>query len=444
MRFIIIFFYLTIFMACSPQSYTDWIFLTPIRGSWETINTYGGSKEDIAHGVSITSDGGFVVIGNTKSTDGNFLIKDRAGSDIFLMKFSASNSLEWTQVYGGSRDDRGYDVVQLSDEGFALVGYSKSDDGDASVNQGQHDNWVIRTDSKGVLIWQKSFGFLGHDHAYSITSTSDGGLFFNGFLDVTASNGQGQDGKRNYLTKKHGVGEFWCHKIDRNGNLQWRRYFGGTSNDRSYDAIETKKGDFILTGSSESQDIDISNPKGGYDIWVVKIDATGALLWEASIGGSGYDNGNAIIETQNGNFLIAGQTFSKDKDITNPLGSSDGILVWLSPEGILIKVQNIGESEFDVLKDIVQRPDGTLVVVGNNGSIQNENNPLDNDVVLYYTLSNGSLISSHQLVGDRLDQGEAIAVNSNGSVIVVGSTDSRSGQFPTSKGGKDLFVAIWN
>ena len=431
-------------MAFFPQSYTDWIFLQPTRGSWETINTYGGSKEDIAHGVSITSDGGFVVIGNTKSTDGNFLIKDKAGSDIFLMKFSASNSLEWTQVYGGSEDDRGYDVVQVLDEGFALVGYSKSDDGDSSVNQGQHDNWVIRTDSKGVLLWQKSFGFLGHDHSYSITSTSDGGLFFNGFLDVTASNGQGQDGKRNYLTKKHGVGEFWCHKLDRNGNLQWRRYFGGTSNDRSYDAIETNKGDFILTGSSESQDLDISNPKGGYDIWVVKIDATGALLWETSIGGSGYDIGNAIIETQTGNFLIAGQTFSKDKDITNPLGSSDGILVWLSPEGILMKVENIGESEFDVLKDIAQRPDGTLVAVGNNGSIQNENNPLDNDVVLYYTLSNGSLISSHQLVGDGLDQGEAIAVNYNGSVIVVGSTDSKSGQFPTSKGGKDLFVAIWN
>ena len=431
-------------MACSPQSHTDWVFLPPIRGSWETINTYGGSKEDIAHGVTITSDGGFVVIGNTMSTDGNFLIKDNEGSDIFLMKFSESNSLEWTQVYGGSKDDRGYDVVQLLDEGFALVGHSKSDDGDASVNQGQHDNWVIRTDSKGLLLWQKSFGFLGHDHAYSITSTSDGGLFFNGFLDVTASNGRGQDGKRNYLTKKHGVGEFWCHKLDRNGNLQWRRYFGGTSNDRSYDAIETNRGDFILTGGSESQDIDISNPKGGYDIWVVKIDASGALLWETSIGGSGYDIGNAIVQIQNGNFLIAGQTYSKDKDITNPLGSSDGILVWLSPEGILMKVQNIGESEFDVLKDIVQRPDGTLVAVGNSGSIQNMNNPLDNKVVLYYALSNGSLISSHQLVGDGLDQGEAIAVNSKGSVIVVGSTDSRSGQFPISKGGKDLFVAIWN
>ena len=444
MRFIIILFYLTIFMACSPNSHTDWVFLPPIRGSWETINTYGGSKEDIAHGISITSDGGFVVIGNTMSTDGNFLIKDKAGSDIFLMKFTASNTLEWTQVYGGSKDDRGYDVVQLLDEGFALVGYSKSNDGDLSGNEGQHDNWVIRTDSNGVLLWQKSFGFLGHDHAYNIISTSDGGLFFNGFLDVTASNGQGQDGKRNYLTKKHGEGDFWCHKLDSNGNLQWRRYFGGTSNDRSYDAIETNEGDFILTGSSESQDVNISNPKGGYDIWVVKIDATGTLLWETSVGGSGYDVGNAIIETQTGNFLIAGQTFSQDKDITNPLGSSDGILVWLSSEGVLMKAQNMGESKFDVLNDVTQRADGTILAVGNSGSIQNENNPLDNDVKLYYALSNGSLISTHLLKGDGLDQGEAITINSKGSVIVVGSTDSRSGQFPTSKGSKDLFVAIWN
>ena len=444
MRFIIILFCLTIFLACSPNSHTDWVFLPPIRGSWETVNTYGGSKEDIAHGISITSDGGFVVIGNTMSTDGNFLIKDKAGSDIFLMKFTASNTLEWTQVYGGSKDDRGYDVVQLLDEGFALVGYSKSNDGDVSGNEGQHDNWVIRTDSNGVLLWQKSFGFLGHDHAYSVISTSDGGLFFNGFLDVTASNGQGQEGKRNHLTKKHGEGDFWCHKLDSNGNLQWRRYFGGTSNDRSYDAIETNEGDFILTGSSESQDVNISNPKGGYDIWVVKIDATGTLLWETSVGGSGYDVGNAIIETQTGDFLIAGQTFSQDKDITNPLGSSDGILVWLSSEGVLMKAQNMGESKFDVLNDVTQRADGTILAVGNSSSIQNENNPFDNDVTLYYALSNGSLISTHLLKGDGLDQGEAITVNSRGSVIVVGSTESRSGQFPTSKGNKDLFVAIWN
>ena len=126
-------------------------------------------------------------------------------------------------------------------------------------------------------------------------------------------------------------------------------------------------------------------------------------------------------------------SFINGKIIYNPLDIEE-----------LIRVKNIGESEFDVLNDVIQRPDGTLLTAGHSSSIENENSPLDNDVTLYYTLSNGSLLSSHLLVGDGLDQGEAIALNSNGDLIVVGSTDSKSGEFPGSKGGKDLFVAIWN
>jgi len=326
-------------IGCSPSIEMDSTTLIPISGNWDLVTTYGGSEEDIAHGIAATSDGGYIVVGNSKSTDGTFSNKNHAGSDIFLMKFNALNEVEWTSTYGGSEDDRGHDVVQLADGGFAVVGYSQSSDGDASRNKGQHDNWVFKTDALGNLLWEKSFGFLGHDHAYSIISTSDGGLFFNGFLDVTASNGAGQDGKLQ-LTKKHGVGEFWCHKLDSDGNLQWRRYFGGTSNDRSYDAIETKEGDFVLVGSSESQDVDITNPKGEYDIWVVKIDAKGNLLWQRSVGGSGYDIGTALIEANDGDLLITGQSYSQDKDITDPLGSSDGILLRMSAEGELKKVQN--------------------------------------------------------------------------------------------------------
>ena len=269
MQHIIVFFSIFIFIACSPNSDTDWAFLPPINGNWKTVKTYGGSEEDIAHGVSVTLDGGFVVVGNTQSKDGNFSDKSYVGSDIFLMKFDSFFNLEWTKTYGGSGDDRGHDVVQLSDGGFAAIGYSKSDDGDASLNEGQHDNWLIRTNSKGVLLWQKSFGFLGHDHAYSIIATSDGGLFFNGFLDVTASNGEGNYGKG--INYRHGVGEFWGHKLNSDGEIIWSRFFGGTNNDRSYDVIETNNGEFIIVGSTESNDIDISNNFGSYDYWVIRI-----------------------------------------------------------------------------------------------------------------------------------------------------------------------------
>jgi len=201
MKYTILFLYFLI-VSCSPTTESDWPNIPPVVGKWDAVVTFGGSEEDIAHSIISTTDGGFAIIGNTQSIDGDFSEKKRAGSDIFVMKFDLNASLEWTHTYGGSEDDRGFDIVELSTGGFALIGYSKSEDGDASLNQGQHDNWVLRIDAMGTLLWEKSFGFLGHDHAYNIIATEDGGLFFNGFLDVTASKGAGQDGKQFHYNQK--------------------------------------------------------------------------------------------------------------------------------------------------------------------------------------------------------------------------------------------------
>ena len=446
MRFSIMFCLFFIAVACSTLSETNWSFLPPIENRWESVKTFGGSAEDIAHAIITTQDGGFAVVGNTQSTDGDFSSKADLGSDLFLMKFNDFGDLEWVQTYGGSGDDRGHGLVQLTDGGYALVGYSKSDDGDASVNKGQHDNWVIRTDTEGNILWEKSFGFLGHDHAYNIIATSDGGLFFNGFLDVTASNGLGQNKKEAHFSTVHGVGEFWVHKIDLNGNLQWRNFYGGTSNDRSYDSIETKTGDFVIVGASESQDVDIKDPRGSYDIWVIKIDARGNLLWEQSNGGSGYDKGEALVETADGDYLILGQTYSHDGDIQDTAGSSDIVLTKLDSSGTIKEVRTLGGSGFDTAKALVQRPDQSLLLVGHSNNVGSsiDDLPAGNDVSLYYTLPNGSLIESAKLTGSGLDEGNDLVITTKGKVIVVGSTESSSEDFSNPKGGKDIFVAFWH
>ena len=436
---------LTIIIGCTPASVSDWPNLPDIKGEWESVMTFGGSLEDVAHGVTATSDGGFVVVGNTKSTDGIFSAKTRVGSDLFVVKFSANIEIQWMQTYGGSDDDRGYDIVELGN-GYAIIGYSKSFDGDASLNKGQHDNWLLRIDTGGNLLWEKSFGFLGHDHAYNIVSTQDGGLFFNGFLDVTASNGAGMDRKKSNKGQKHGVGEFWCHKLDGNGILQWRRYFGGTSNDRSYDAIETLEGDFVIVGSSESQDVDVSNPRGSYDAWIVKTNSKGDLLWECSIGGSAYDIANAIIENRKGEYVVLGQSFSQDRDIEKPLGSSDMFLSILSPSGELKSSKNIGNKGFDTGKALIERPDGTLILLGHTApeTLAAEENFLSNNVFIAHTLPNGNVIKQYKLIGDGLDLGHDITQLEGGKTIVIGTTESSSGDYPVSQGGKDIFLAIWH
>ena len=409
------------------------------------VKTFGGSEEDIAHSVISTHDGGFAVVGNTQSTNGVFTFKNRSGSDIFLMKFNSFLIMEWVKTYGGSADDRGREVIQLADGSYVIAGYSKSSDGDASVNKGQHDNWIIKTDENGEIIWEKSFGFLGHDHAYNIIATADGGLFFNGFLDLTSAELTRRESEKRTLTNKHGVGEFWCHKIDGNGQAQWSNYFGGTNNDRSYDALETDQGDFILVGSTESKDFDITDPKGGYDMWIVKIDAKGELLWEQAIGGSRYDIGKAIIETKNGDYLAVGQSYSSDKDIVNPLGASDGIVAKISSKGVLKEVQNYGSDGFDTLNDIIELENGTLILAGSSGNQELDSiTPLNNDLILFHVDFNDELLNTYRLGGDGLDRVEKITTNTQGKIIAVGSTTSKTPPFSDSKGGKDLFIAIWD
>ncbi|MDC1236157.1 hypothetical protein N8Z50_03045 [Flavobacteriaceae bacterium] len=446
MRHFSVFLFLFSVVSCTPITETNWPEVSIAKGEWGGISIYGGSEEDSVHSIITTSDGGYAMIGNTQSTDGDFSFKERGGSDFFVMKFNAVSTLQWVKTYGGSKDDRGYDIVELNTGGYALIGYSQSDDGDASLNLGQHDNWLLRIDAEGELLWEKSFGFLGHDHAYNIVATQDGGLFFNGFLDVSASNGAGQDGKQMHFNQRHGAGEFWCHKVDKNGDLVWRSYFGGSSNDRSYDAIETSNGDFVLVGASESQDVDISDPRGSYDAWIIKLNAAGDLLWERSFGGSGYDSAKAIIENRNGDYVILGQTYSADGDIENAFGSSDIFIAFFSKEGVLKSNKNIGGEGFETANAILERSNGTLVLVGHQApnNLGSEDSFLANNIILVHTLANGSVMGSYNLLGNGLDIPYAINESKEGKIQVAGSTESTSGDFTISQGGKDIFLAIWH
>ena len=254
-------------------------------GELEWVRSFGGSGEETAQSIIQTSDGGYAVLGYTNSTDGDLVEKVLNVNDYWLLKLDAEGNLQWDRTYGGSGDDRGQSVIQTNDGGYAIVGYAMSDDGDGSNNEGFHDNWILRLDASGNILWERSFGFSGHDHSYDVVQTSDGGFFFSGFLDVTSSGGQGNNGKSPYLTR-HGVGEFWGTRLDADGNLVWRRYFGGTNNDRSFGVVEANDGGLVMVGASESDDFDISNSKGSYDFWVVKVSAKGEMLWEKSFGGT--------------------------------------------------------------------------------------------------------------------------------------------------------------
>ncbi len=441
-----------VFLSCDNQLISNWQVPEFFEGELLWVKLYGGSNEDIAHSIIETSDGGYAVLGNTKSQDGDVLEKNTSDRDWFFLKLDQNGDILWKKIYGGSGDDHGHSVIQTEDKGYILAGYTSSKDGDIDSNAAYddilqngdpHDKWIIKIDQFGNILWQNVYGFKGHDHAYSIIPTRDGGYFLNGFLDVTASEGAGN---YNVGSKKHhGVGEFWCHKIDSNGNLQWRKYYGGSNNDRSYDAIETEGGDFLIIGTSESLDVDISNPKGSYDIWTILINSNGEMIWEKSFGGSGIDQAKSVINDFNGSYKIIGSSFSQDKDISNPKGSSDIWLITIDKYGNLLSEISFGGTDFDSGMALVESFDKSIFIVGHSRSSDDyfTYNAGENDIVILHLTSKGKLIQTFSLGGTDDDIANDIIQTTNGAILIAGETRSKNNQFSNNKGDTDIVISKW-
>ncbi|TVZ16260.1 hypothetical protein [Maribacter sp. MAR_2009_72] len=411
------------------------------KGELEWVRNFGGSSVESAQAIIKTNDGGFAIIGYTGSINGDIDTKTVEENDYWLLKFDRDANLQWNKTYGGSKDDIGQSLAQTSDGGFILTGYAMSSDGDASNNEGFHDNWIVKLNAQGNLEWESSYGFSGHDHSYDILEASQGGYFFTGFLDITSARADGNTEKGNTLTS-HGVGEFWGTKIDEEGSVQWRGYFGGTNNDRAHSVVQANDGGFVMAGFTESDDYDISSTNGSYDFWVVKVDAFGNLVWEQSFGGEGIEVSYDIAKTMDGGFVVVGNTFSTNGDILNNHGESDMWMIKLDENGNLEWEQTYGGSKFDLAQAVVESMDGGFLIAGNTKSNDYDasNNMGENDIWLVKTNQTGNLVWQQSYGGSGLDFGFDLMENPDGSVFVVGESSSADFNPLTLKGKSDLIL----
>lgn len=443
-RIIWVLFVLLMFSACQDDDIyningeiDDTFFLGEV--AW--IKSYGGTGDDTARDVIVTSDGGYAILGFSNSTDGDLSGKSTNVNDYWLLRLNATGEVLWSKTYGGSRDDQGQGIIQTADGGFAITGYAMSNDGDASNNEGFHDNWILRLDPKGNILWERSFGFSGHDHSYDVLQTADGGFFFVGFLDITAARSDGFEEKSTTLTR-HGVGEFWGTKIDAQGNLLWRRYFGGTNNDRAHAVVPAWDGGYIMAGFSESDDFDISNTRGSYDFWVVKVSEEGEKVWERSFGGSGIDIAYDISLTQDEAYAITGHTISSDKEVKNPLGESDIWMIKVDKDGELLWERTYGGSGFDLGRSIFPAKRGGFILSGNTKSTNGHVSEFfgENDMWVLRTNDAGEVIWQHSFGGSGLDFAFDAVENNEKSILLVGESASLDLQNLQNRGGTDLIV----
>lgn len=416
--------------------------LGTFNGELLWINTFGGSGIDQATDLVESADGNYVIVGSTYSTDGELSgIKSSSDSDYWVLKLSKEGVILWNKVYGGAEDELATGITTTTDGGYVISGYSRSDNCYPDSNGGFHDYWILKIDANGNEVWCQNFGYPGSDQASAVIETKEGEIFTTGYFDVSASEGEGNE-NRGSNGNLHGVGEYWGIKMDAQGDFFWKRYFGGSNNDRSFDVIQTADSGFIMIGSSESSDFDITDSKGSYDFWAVKVSANGDKEWAKSYGGSEIDVAYGITSAADGNYLIVGDSRSLDQDISQNNGNADMWLVKISPNGTLLWEKNFGGGQFDSAKGITSISDGNFLITGSSRSsnLDVSANQGENDVWFIVVDANGTLLFEKNIGGTSLDFSEAAIYTSDGSVVVVGNTESNNGDITQNKGIKDLLV----
>jgi hypothetical protein len=236
-----------------------------------------GGPENWEAGRSLiqTSDGGYAIAGFTSSFG--------AGrDDIYVVKLDANGNLQWTKTIGGPDDEIGYSLIQTSDGGYAITGFTKS------FGAGRDDIYVVKLDANGNLQWTKTIGGPDDEIGHSLIQTSDGGYAIAGY---TPSFGAGS-------------GDVYVVKLDANGNLQWTKTIGGENWEAGHSLIQTSDGGYAIAGFTSSFGA------GRDDIYVVKLDANGNLQWTKTIGGPDSEEGVYLIQTPDGGYAIAGYTKS--------------------------------------------------------------------------------------------------------------------------------------
>jgi len=396
---------------------------------WE--KSYGGSGYDEAHAIQQTADGGYIVAGRSSSDDGDITFP-HGSSDYWVVKADNTGTLQWQKSLGGSNSNIARAIRQTSDGGYIVAGETNSNDGNVTGNHGNYDYWVVKLDNTGTLQWQKSLGGSGADAAYAIQQTTDGGYVIAGYTESNNGNVSGNHGSR----------DFWIARLDNAGTLQWQKSLGGSNIDEAYAIQQTSEGGYIVAGYTQSTDGDITGYHGTGDCWVVKLDNTGTMEWQKSLGGSSTETGQTIQQTTDGGYIVAGYTTSNNGDVTGNHGSNDYWVVKLDNTGTLQWQKSLGGSGNDVARAIQQTTDGGYIVTGSSNSNDDDvsSNQGGNDYWIVKLDNTGILQWEKSLGGSGADVAYAVQQTTDDGYIVAGYATSNNGDISNSHGGFDYWI----
>lgn len=344
------------------------------------IRTYGLKGYNYGEKIIQTADSGFTILGNKSGFVGN--------TDVYLIKTDKYGGFVWDKAYGSDEVDWAEDFVKTKDNGYAIAGYIT-----IPQNNDDYNILLMKTDSVGTLLWMKNYGGSNWDLAHSLVETPDSGFIVTG---ETYSYGNGNN-------------DAFVLRTDKNGDSLWMKTYGGQNSDNAYDISACNDGSFILTGSTRSFG------KGGYDIYLLKIDTSGDTLWTRTYGDTLDDKAFAGIETSDNGIAVTGSTYNfnaNGKDAYILKTDENGNQQWLRVYG-----GSLEEEQYD----IIEKPYGYLFTAGYTSSFGYVGTK---ELYMINTDSYGWFMTGPTFGGSKEDVANSCINTLSGGLAIIGSTES--------------------
>jgi hypothetical protein len=359
--------------------------------------TYGGGDDDRGYSIIQTFDEGYITAGYTSSY-GN------GDEDAWIVKIDSQGNELWNKTYGGEHSDGFSSIIQSNNEEFVCCGYT------SSYGNGDKDAWIVKIDSQGNELWNKTCGGEFSDRFYHLQQTVDGSYILTGYTSENASSNQE---------------DTWLVKISNNGNIIWKRVFGGYYYDYGGSVKQTSDEGFIIIGLI-SHDPDLYNA----DIYLIKTNEIGEVIWSKTLGGPCLEYGTDIIQLDDQGFLLSSVSQQYDE-----YASYDGNID-------LIKINQYGDEEWiksigdpyhhDFGDTILKTNDNGYIIIGSKIDFSSANCQVTS--IKCDNIGNIEWANSYGGMGE--DVGVDVVKTFDGNFILTGYTGSYG------SGDKDIWI-IW-
>lgn len=302
--------------------YGDFLFLkiNAVDGNILASKTFGGKYGGSPGQFIEISNNRYLVCGQIEDAN-----KDVSGPligsfDGWIAILDSNGNVIDDNNYGGTNSDEINDIIEASDGNYYFVGTTKSNDVHLSNNYGGDDGWIGKVDTALNLIWSRNIGGSDYDLGYTIREYYDGSLLVGGYTmsdDNDLVNVQNTDPDE---------GNIFLYRVDTSGKLLWVNCYGGTEQDYRCEIIVRGNNEILVAASTFSDDGDVSNNNGDYDVWMINLDSNSNIRWEQNFGGTSTDEPLTLLGNDTGNVYVVAQSRSNDIDVPNNNGPVD---IWM-------------------------------------------------------------------------------------------------------------------